>query len=62
MEVTDAESAADAFTALERSEFDVLSSDIAMPAVDGYSLIRSVRARLKSACIPAVAVTARSGA
>jgi CheY-like chemotaxis protein len=58
MEVTDAESAPDALAALERSDFDVLISDIGMPAIDGYSLIRGVRALPKSASIPAVAVTA----
>ena len=37
----------------------VLVSDIGMPFVDGYSLIRQVRALPNGACdIPAIAVTA----
>ncbi len=58
--VTGVTSAAEALTALELSEFDLLISDIAMPDTDGYALIRQVRrgesGREKS--LPAVALTA----
>jgi CheY-like chemotaxis protein len=58
MDVSDSESATGALTALEHSHFDVLISDIGMPMVDGYALIRSVRKQEKYAYIPAVALTA----
>ncbi len=55
--------AADAEGALAKLgdvELDVLVSDIGMPVVDGYSLIRSVRSHRKGsvARIPAIALTA----
>jgi signal transduction histidine kinase/ActR/RegA family two-component response regulator len=48
----------------EQDGFDVLLADIAMPAKDGYELIRQVRARSIGdvARIPAIAVTACAGA
>ena len=56
---TGATTAAEALEKLEQSEFDVLISDIAMPGVDGYSLIRLVRKQeaAKERRIPAVALT-----
>jgi signal transduction histidine kinase len=42
--VVTASSAEEALAMLEREPFDVLVSDIGMPDVDGYALIRSVRA------------------
>lgn len=58
--VAGASTAAEALEALENAEFDVLISDIAMPDVDGYGLIRQVRKREagKERRIPAVALTA----
>jgi PAS domain S-box-containing protein len=52
--------AADALTALEQSEFDLLISDIGMPNTDGYDLIRQIRQQEegKNRKIPAVALTA----
>lgn len=60
--VITASSAAVAFEQIAEQFFDVLVSDIAMPAEDGYSLVRHVRARddAKSR-IPAVALTAYGG-
>lgn len=57
---TAAASAAQALEALDGARFDVLVSDIGMPREDGYSLLRSVRARPpeRNGAIPAVAVTA----
>lgn len=58
--VTLASDATEALGALREGSFDVLISDIGMPDVDGYALIRSVRALASShaALIPAVALTA----
>ena len=58
-----ASSAREAFEILERTEVDVLLSDIAMPEEDGFALIRQVRASAagKFASIPAAAVTAFTG-
>ena len=55
-----ATTAAEALEKLDQSEFDVLISDIAMPGVDGYGLIRMVRKQEagKERRIPAVALTA----
>jgi PAS domain S-box-containing protein len=52
--------AAEALEALEKTEFDLLISDIGMPDIDGYDLMRRIR-RLeagKPRRIPAVALTA----
>jgi PAS domain S-box-containing protein len=49
-------SAAEAIALLDEYEPDVLVSDIGMPEVDGYALIRKVRASGKR--LPAVALTA----
>lgn len=59
-EVVVASSAAEALEALGRQPFDLLVSDIGMPHMDGYDLIRQVRLRSPSqgGNIPAVAVTA----
>jgi CheY-like chemotaxis protein len=45
---------------LTRKRFDVLLSDIGMPTVDGYELMRRIRQTpaLTSGRIPAIAVTA----
>ena len=51
-----------AFDQLSIQSFDVLVSDIAMPAEDGHSLIRRVRARDDDkSLIRAVALTAYGG-
>jgi CheY-like chemotaxis protein len=54
-----APSAAEALTQLERSTFSVLICDIGMPQMDGYELLRQVRARDgHNRAIPAIALTA----
>jgi CheY-like chemotaxis protein len=55
-----ASNAAEALQVLQREVFDVLLSDIGMPELDGYDLIRKVRALdpNRSSPIPAIAVTA----
>jgi PAS domain S-box-containing protein len=55
-EVSSASSAAEALGALARERFDLLVSDIGMPGVDGYELLR--RASELGVSIPAVALTA----
>lgn len=60
--VTGVTSAAEALKTLEKSHFDLMISDIAMPEADGYDLIRQVR-RLeagKENKLPAVALTAHA--
>lgn len=60
-QTTCAASAAEALECLEREQFDVLLSDIGMPDMDGYELIRRLRARTPSTAqdrLAAVAVTA----
>jgi CheY-like chemotaxis protein len=55
-----AANAREALDALRDAKFDVLVSDIGMPEVDGYALIRSIRAlpATQGGLIPAVALTA----
>ncbi len=57
--VTSVASAATALEELARAEYDVLVSDIGLPAEDGYSLMRKVRAlpTERGGRIPAIAVT-----
>ncbi|MGZ8849636.1 MAG: PAS domain S-box protein [Thermoanaerobaculia bacterium] len=60
--VVTASSAAEAFDQLSEQSFDVLVSDIAMPAEDGHSLTRRIRARDdEKSRIPAIALTAYGG-
>jgi CheY-like chemotaxis protein len=60
--VTSVSSAEEARALLLRVRPDILVSDLSMPGVDGYALIRSVRAlpAETGGCIPAVAITAFS--
>jgi signal transduction histidine kinase len=59
-QVTGVSNAAAALRELEREVPDVLISDIGMPGVDGYDLIREVRARTPEhgGHVPAIALTA----
>ncbi|HKO95994.1 MAG TPA: PAS domain S-box protein [Pyrinomonadaceae bacterium] len=58
--VTAVPSAEEALKALESSQFDLMISDIGMPVIDGYDLIRQIRKLEgnKNQFIPAVALTA----
>jgi CheY-like chemotaxis protein len=60
-EVTTAGSATEAIRILDRRPLDVLVSDIAMPACDGYAFIRRLRTAGMHGRIPAVALTACAG-
>jgi len=59
-EVRDCASAAEALQMLDEWRPDVLVSDIGMPFVDGYELMRNVRAREpeRGGLVPALALTA----
>lgn len=59
-EVTAVGSAREALDRIAEGGFDVLVSDIGMPGMDGYELIRTLRAREEGSgrSLPAVAVTA----
>ncbi len=61
--VQTASSVAEAMRHLERSAFDVLLADIGMPGVDGYALIRELRASegARGGHLPAAAITAYAG-
>ena len=54
--VTAARSSAEALRSVNEQDPDILVSDIGMPEMDGFELIREIRRRGKS--IPAIAVTA----
>lgn len=59
-ETATAGSVLDAIRALDAERFDVVVSDIGMPHVDGYSLMRRLRARppARGGAVPAIALTA----
>lgn len=61
--VTPVESASKALGQLRQAEFDLLISDIGMPGMDGYALIRQVREQLSdhNKNILAIALTAYAG-
>ncbi|MEH2107822.1 hybrid sensor histidine kinase/response regulator [Nostoc sp.] len=62
-QVTEADSAHDALNNLGRAKFDLLISDIGMPDMDGYTLIRQIRKQSpeQGGEIPAIALTAYAG-
>jgi CheY-like chemotaxis protein len=62
-QVTVAASAGEALAALPQVKPDILLSDIGMPEVDGYMLIRQIRAlpEEQGGTIPAIALTAYAG-
>jgi CheY-like chemotaxis protein len=61
--VTAVGSAREALQVLSATVPDVLLSDLAMPGMDGYDLIRKIRALSpdRGAYVPAAAVSARTG-
>jgi CheY-like chemotaxis protein len=62
LQVKTATSVLQALETIKRSKFDILISDIAMPEMDGYSLIRNIRegSIYEQREIPAIALTALS--
>jgi CheY-like chemotaxis protein len=60
--VLTASSAADALRMLSQSKVDVIVSDIGMPEMDGYMMMRQIRTLPEvQAGIPAIALTAYAG-
>lgn len=59
-QVRAATSAKDALAILEREVPGVIVSDISMPEMDGYELIRAVHQRLGGRWVPAIALTAHA--
>lgn len=61
--VTEVKSAREALNKLRQAEFDLLISDIGMPDLDGYTLVRQIRERSpnQGGNIPAIALTAYAG-
>lgn len=61
-EVASATDAGEALEFLERQPFDVLVSDIGLPGMDGYQLIRAIRDNgISGRQLPAIALTAFAG-
>ncbi|PHM06284.1 hybrid sensor histidine kinase/response regulator, partial [Nostoc sp. 'Peltigera malacea cyanobiont' DB3992] len=62
-QVTEVDSAHDALNILMQTKFDLLISDIGMPDMDGYTLIRQIRKQSpdRGGEIPAIALTAYAG-
>ena len=62
-QVTQAQSAHDALSIFEKAKFDLLISDIGMPDINGYTLIRQIRTLSpdQGGEIPAIALTAYAG-
>ncbi|GAA6619460.1 response regulator [Scytonema sp. NUACC26] len=59
--VTSVPSALAALSVITQLKFDVLVSDIGMPEMDGYMLMRQIREIEQGKQIPAVALTAYAG-
>ena len=55
--VTSAHSGDEALEALRREEFDVILSDISMPGMDGFELLRNMRALPNTRDTPVLALT-----
>jgi PAS domain S-box-containing protein len=62
-DVTEVESASQGLTHLKHTTFDLLISDIGLPDMDGYALVRQIRANAldQGREIPAIALTAYAG-
>ena len=60
IEVTDASSADKALSAIDQQRFDAIVSDIGLPDTDGYTFLRTLRARpaARGGRIPAIALSA----
>jgi two-component system CheB/CheR fusion protein len=56
-EVHTAHGGVEALALADKSGFDLVISDISMPEMDGYQLLRSLRQRPRMANVPALALT-----
>ena len=61
LDVTLAVDGQDALAKLRQSRFDIVFTDLEMPRMHGYELIREIRATPALAALPVVVVTSRSG-
>ncbi|MCF2150342.1 response regulator [Desmonostoc muscorum LEGE 12446] len=63
VQVTEVDSASEALSSLGQAKFDLLISDVGMPDMDGYTLIRQIRKQSpeQGGEIPAIALTAYAG-
>ena len=61
-EVALAASAEEGLAAFDTGSFDVVLTDIGMPAMDGYDFVRRLRAGARGSAVPAIALTAYAGA
>ena len=59
--VTTVASGSEALKAIAQTVPDLLISDIGMPGMDGYTLMRTIRASQQGKAIPAIALTAYAG-
>jgi chemotaxis protein histidine kinase CheA/ActR/RegA family two-component response regulator len=59
-EVVEARDGLEALQLAARQRFDLISTDVAMPNLDGYELVRRLRARPELRQIPILMVTARA--
>ena len=60
-QVTSVSSASEALKALDDFSFDLIISDIGMPEVDGYTLMRQIRKLPQGKDLPAIALSAYAG-
>ncbi|WP_243147506.1 response regulator [Scytonema sp. UIC 10036] len=63
VQVTAAASAAEVLMLFDRQPPDLVMSDIGMPKIDGYMLMRKIRSRSpeQGGLVPAIALTAYAG-
>ena len=59
-EVTDAADGLDALDQVESRPFDLMLLDIDMPRLDGLGVLEELRARIKTAGVPVIVLTART--
>ncbi len=59
--VTTASSSAEALQRFPQVVPDIIVSDIGMPEMDGYMLLRQIRDQLEDRYVPAIALTAYAG-
>jgi two-component system, chemotaxis family, CheB/CheR fusion protein len=56
-QVTTASSGAEALQLADNADFDLILSDVSMPEMDGYELLRELRKRPRTSRVPAIALT-----
>lgn len=59
--VTTVSNGTEAALALENGDFDLIVSDVMMPGIDGFELVKRVHANAKTAQVPIILVSARAG-